>query len=498
MTMLLIPLLLQAATAGAAPPAMPPAPATEAPCPATAAALPAELAAWPGAQPMTAATTVEASGNALFTPGKAAVLALASTPDVKYAIRPENPGGSVSHGGIAAIEVARAGTYRVAIDSAAWIDVVGSGRSLEVRRPWSRAGLLGHSQDGRFSARARPLPAPGRRQWRAAHSRDRGGRPRRMTRAWGAAFAAGLLFVALAAIAAPSIDRAAEGPHRPGPPPVLRCRSVAGRQHVLRHLPWPAARFRGRQSLASRRDRGIGPAQCAGPRQCRPPQGADLGRQFAQDAGGAVSSCPSQARIRSRWAWQGKRPSWRGGSPPMPVIARCSARPFRRRKGAIGMSTIARAVAAFERSMVSADAPIDRIGAGGALPAQARAGQAIFKRDCAACHKGPDFTDDRFHRVADLPPGAADRGLAEVTGRRADDGKFRTPSLRNVALGAPYFHDGGAPTLDDAIRRHGGDRSQAGRGEGSRGVSRSDDRPDIRQRPALRLSGRALRGELAS
>ncbi len=127
MTMLLISLALQAATASA----MPPAPATEAPCPATPAALPAELAPWRAAQPMTAATTAETSGNALFTPGKAADLTLASTPDVKYAIRPENPGGSVSHGGIAAIEVARAGTYRVAIDSAAWIDVIAGGKSLE-------------------------------------------------------------------------------------------------------------------------------------------------------------------------------------------------------------------------------------------------------------------------------------------------------------------------------------------------------------------------------
>ncbi len=106
--------------------------------------------------------------------------------------------------------------------------------------------------------------------------------------------------------------------------------------------------------------------------------------------------------------------------------------------------------------MVSVNAPIDRVGSGGDLSVEARAGQRVFERDCAACHKGPDFTDDRFHRVADLPPGGADRGFAEVTGRRADEGKFRTPSLRNVALSAPYFHDGGSPTIGDAIRRHAG------------------------------------------
>lgn len=127
---------------------------------------------------------------------------------------------------------------------------------------------------------------------------------------------------------------------------------------------------------------------------------------------------------------------------------------FPEEKGAIGMGTVARAVAAFQRSMVSTNAPIDRIGTGFALSDEARAGQRIFKHDCASCHKGPDFTDDRFHRVAPSQP--EDRGLGETTGRSADDGKFRTPSLRNVALSAPYFHDGSSPTIGDAIRRHAG------------------------------------------
>ncbi len=120
-------------------------------------------------------------------------------------------------------------------------------------------------------------------------------------------------------------------------------------------------------------------------------------------------------------------------------------------KGAIDVGTVARAVSAFQRTLVSAAAPVDR--AGGALPADALAGQRLFKRACASCHSGPDYTDDRFHRLA--PAQAADRGLGEVTGRPADDGRFRTPGLRNVALSAPYFHDGATATLPAAIARHG-------------------------------------------
>jgi hypothetical protein len=100
-------------------------------CGATPVAPPVELAGWSVAQPIKAATSVEASGSAQFMPGKAADLALAPTLEVKYAIRPEHPGGSVSSGGIAAIQIERAGTYRVAIDSGAWLDLIANGKSLE-------------------------------------------------------------------------------------------------------------------------------------------------------------------------------------------------------------------------------------------------------------------------------------------------------------------------------------------------------------------------------
>jgi cytochrome c peroxidase len=67
--------------------------------------------------------------------------------------------------------------------------------------------------------------------------------------------------------------------------------------------------------------------------------------------------------------------------------------------------------------------------------------------------QGPDFTDLRFHHVG--PDDPRDAGLFEVTGEPADRGAFRTPSLRNLGVTAPYWHNGSARTLPDAIARHG-------------------------------------------
>lgn len=122
--------------------------------------------------------------------------------------------------------------------------------------------------------------------------------------------------------------------------------------------------------------------------------------------------------------------------------------------GRIDMSNIARALASFERTIVSFDSPYDawKRGDRTAISYGATHGAAVFGASCAACHSGPLLSDGGFHAI--LPPNAEDRGLGEATDRAADDNRFRTPSLRNVALTAPYFHDGSAKTLAEAIRRH--------------------------------------------
>jgi len=126
--------------------------------------------------------------------------------------------------------------------------------------------------------------------------------------------------------------------------------------------------------------------------------------------------------------------------------------------GAIDMRTVTLALAAFQRTLISADAPADRFAKGeaSAISLAARTGATLFRQNCASCHSGPDFTDDRFHCVAIEKSDGRDAGLGEISRRVDDNGKFRTPSLRNVAVSAPYFHDGASRTLEAAIRRHRG------------------------------------------
>jgi cytochrome c peroxidase len=71
------------------------------------------------------------------------------------------------------------------------------------------------------------------------------------------------------------------------------------------------------------------------------------------------------------------------------------------------------------------------------------------------CHNGPNFSDGLFHNVSTSPPGPggmrADEGRARVTGDPADGGKFLTPTLRQIGMTSPYFHDGSALTLSDVL-----------------------------------------------
>jgi len=73
--------------------------------------------------------------------------------------------------------------------------------------------------------------------------------------------------------------------------------------------------------------------------------------------------------------------------------------------------------------------------------------------DCFHCHGGALFTDSQFHNNG-LDVSSADPGLRKVTGRESDAGKFSTPTLRNVALTAPYMHDGRFKTLEEVIEHY--------------------------------------------
>lgn len=117
----------------------------------------------------------------------------------------------------------------------------------------------------------------------------------------------------------------------------------------------------------------------------------------------------------------------------------------------ITIREVGMALASFQRSMISFGSAFDR----GTMPAAAIEGQGIFKIHCATCHSGKNFTDQAYHGFGPADAVATDQGLFEKTGISTDRGRFRTPSLRNVALTAPYWHDGAAKTLSEAVARHG-------------------------------------------
>jgi cytochrome c peroxidase len=113
---------------------------------------------------------------------------------------------------------------------------------------------------------------------------------------------------------------------------------------------------------------------------------------------------------------------------------------------------IAKALAAFQRTIVSRNSPFDRYLAGdkSSLSEEAKQGWELFKGDagCIRCHSGPGFTDGKFYRLGTT---FTDKGRGAVTGDKRDFYAFRTPGLRDVARTAPYLHDGSLETLTQVV-----------------------------------------------
>jgi len=112
------------------------------------------------------------------------------------------------------------------------------------------------------------------------------------------------------------------------------------------------------------------------------------------------------------------------------------------------------AIAQFERTLISGDSRYDRFRRGELIltPAETRGLLLFFSEaaDCFHCHGEPFFTDGRFHNNG-LDSDFTDTGLEAISGRAVDRGKFRTPTLRNIAVTAPYMHDGRFKTLEEVI-----------------------------------------------
>ncbi len=169
----------------------------------------------------------------------------------------------------------------------------------------------------------------------------------------------------------------------------------------------------------------------------------------------------------------------------------------------LGKDGIVKALASFQRTLLSGSSPYDRYlqGESGALSAQAKRGMELFfgeRAECYHCHSGPHLTnsfrvkDSKLQGMQFFNTGLYDLngqgayppdnpGLAEFTGRPADQGRFRVPPLRNVAVTAPYMHDGSIATLGEVI-----DHYMAGGRNVTEGPFLGDGRANPNKYPLVR------------
>ncbi len=139
-------------------------------------------------------------------------------------------------------------------------------------------------------------------------------------------------------------------------------------------------------------------------------------------------------------------------------------------KDSLTYDNVARAIAAFERTLITPNSAVDRHlkGDKSALSVAAKRGMTLMEKvGCTSCHTGPNYSGPAnlpvgkgfFQRFPSFPSKydkqydlKADLGRHEVTQAAADKHMWRVPTLRNVALTAPYFHNGSVPTLNEAVR----------------------------------------------
>lgn len=120
-------------------------------------------------------------------------------------------------------------------------------------------------------------------------------------------------------------------------------------------------------------------------------------------------------------------------------------------------ANIADAIAAFEMTLVTPDSKFDRFlrGDENALTPQEQEGLSLFKsKGCVACHNGINIGGTLYQKIGvfgDIPSGSDDLGRYHITKKAFDKQYFKVPSLRNVEKTAPYFHDGSAATLREAV-----------------------------------------------
>lgn len=289
-------------------------------------------------------------------------------------------------------------------------------------------------------------------------------------------------------------------PAAPGatPTPALRgSSSIDWNPSPISPVPYPLAASQAKAELGERLfhdpvlsvDRTVSCATCHDLAN-----GGDDGHKVSSGVGGALGThnAPTvfNAALNFRQFWDGRAPDLTtqvNGPIHNPVemnsswaliIERLEAIPEYRRAFAdtygdgITQASITDAIVSFEATLLTPDAPFDRFLKGDekAIDADALEGYRRFNHfGCASCHQGVNVGGNLYQRFGILGDYFADRGQRtkadlgrfNITGNELDKQVFKVPSLRNVALTAPYFHDGSIETLDEAVAIMG--RYQLGR-----------------------------------
>ncbi len=201
------------------------------------------------------------------------------------------------------------------------------------------------------------------------------------------------------------------------------------------------------------------------------------GQAVSAKVGGAMNTrnAPTMLNVGyfTSFYWDGRMPTleavcnaaWTGqlGAKPEAIAEKLNAVPpyrayfLRAFDSDATAKNIPMALASFLRALKSGDAPWDKFEQGdtSAVSKEAQRGFQLFRTaGCALCHVPPLYMDSQFHNAGigfDKPEDKRDHGRMAFTKDPKDDGAFKTPTLRDIALTAPYFHDGSVATLDEAI-----------------------------------------------
>jgi cytochrome c peroxidase len=237
----------------------------------------------------------------------------------------------------------------------------------------------------------------------------------------------------------------------------------------------PAKVHLGKQLFFDKRLSKDGSASCE---TCHVPEkGWTDGLKLSTKVGGGVNTRHSptlwNVGYNDLFYWDGRAPTlekqieaaWKGqmGAEPGEIARKLNEIPAYRAQfqgvfsEAASTETIVKALAAFVRTIRSGGSPWDRYEAGAkaAVGEDAVRGNAVFRKaGCVTCHVAPLYTDNGFHNTGigwDKDVKEPDEGRGKISKDDKQKGAFKTPTLRSVDTSGPYFHDGRAATLEEAV-----------------------------------------------